>query len=144
MISKINLTRIFWYFFLSLFFLLLVYPGTTLFLRKMFVPPSVPIQLIAVAVSSSQISLSWAASSDDVGVVGYDIYKNGTQITTTTNNSYYVSGLNASTTYSFTVSAHTMQPEIFQRNQIAQAQPLRVYCLPRNRFSLSLQFPRHK
>src|SRR5256885_1353725 len=38
-------------------------------------PPSVPTGLRASAVSSSQINLSWAASSDNVGVRGYRVYR---------------------------------------------------------------------
>ena len=40
-------------------------------------PPTVPGGLIATVISSSQINLSWAASSDNVGVVGYRVYRNG-------------------------------------------------------------------
>src|SRR5205823_4329834 len=46
-------------------------------------PPTVPTGLTASAVSSSQINLSWTASSDNVGVSGYRVYRNGTQIATT-------------------------------------------------------------
>src|SRR5205814_1810785 len=40
-------------------------------------PPSVPTGLRASAVSSSQINLSWAASSDNVGVSGYRVFRDG-------------------------------------------------------------------
>src|SRR5439155_1566953 len=43
--------------------------------------PSAPTGLTASAVSSSQINLSWSASSDNVGVSGYRVFRNGTQIT---------------------------------------------------------------
>src|SRR3989441_769044 len=46
-------------------------------------PPSVPTNLSASAVSSSQITLSWTASTDNVGVAGYQIYRGGSQIATT-------------------------------------------------------------
>src|SRR3989344_1612237 len=45
-------------------------------------PPSAPTGLTATAVSSSQINLSWNASTDNVGVAGYRIYRGGTQIAT--------------------------------------------------------------
>ena len=35
-----------------------------------------------------QINLAWAASTDNVAVTGYKIYRNGTQITTSTTTSY--------------------------------------------------------
>src|SRR5207245_3773127 len=63
-------------------------------------PPTVPTGLTATAVSSSQINLSWTASTDNVGVTGYRVYRGGTQIATTSTPSYANTGLSPSTTYS--------------------------------------------
>jgi hypothetical protein len=70
-------------------------------------PPSVPEGLKASATGSTQISLSWNASSDDVGVAGYTIRREGTVIATVsaTTTSYTDSALSPSTTYSYTVDA---------------------------------------
>ena len=68
--------------------------------------PSVPTNLSASAVSSSQINLSWTASTDNVGVAGYTIYRNGSQIATFATNSYSDTGLTASTQYTYTVDAY--------------------------------------
>ena len=68
--------------------------------------PSVPAGLTATAVSYSQINLSWSASSDNVGVSGYRVYRNGTQIAAVATTSYSNTGLSASTTYSYTVTAY--------------------------------------
>ncbi|MEK7384492.1 MAG: LamG-like jellyroll fold domain-containing protein, partial [Elusimicrobiota bacterium] len=68
--------------------------------------PSVPTGLSASAVSASQINLSWTASTDNVGVAGYRIFRGGTQIATTASTSYSNSGLSASTAYSYTVAAY--------------------------------------
>ncbi|MGH6793743.1 MAG: fibronectin type III domain-containing protein, partial [Methylocella sp.] len=68
--------------------------------------PSIPANLSASAASSSQINLSWSASTDNVGVAGYKVYRNNAQIATTTGTSYSNSGLSASTTYSFAVAAY--------------------------------------
>ncbi|TMH88793.1 MAG: fibronectin type III domain-containing protein, partial [Betaproteobacteria bacterium] len=68
-------------------------------------PPSVPTGLRATAVSSSQINLSWAASSDNVGVSGYRVFRDGAQIATTSATSFPNTGLSPSTTYSYTVAA---------------------------------------
>jgi chitodextrinase len=68
-------------------------------------PPSVPTGLSASAVSASQINLSWSASTDNVGVAGYHVFRNSVQIATTSGTSYTDSGLAASTTYSYTVNA---------------------------------------
>src|SRR5204863_106872 len=65
-----------------------------------------PTGLTASAVSSSQINLSWTASSDNVGVSGYRVYRNGTQIATTGATSFANTGLSPSTTYSYTVAAY--------------------------------------
>ncbi|HAH32574.1 MAG TPA: hypothetical protein DCL44_09710 [Elusimicrobia bacterium] len=69
--------------------------------------PTVPTNLSAVAVSSSQINLSWTASTDNVGVTNYKIYRNGgvTPIAMPTGTTYSNTGLTASTAYSYTVSA---------------------------------------
>jgi chitodextrinase len=69
-------------------------------------PPTVPTGLTATAVSSSQINLSWTASTDNVGVTGYKVFRAGAQIGTSTTTTYSDGGLTASTTYSYTVSAY--------------------------------------
>jgi len=68
-------------------------------------PPTVPTGLTATAVSSSQINLSWTASTDNVGVTGYNIYRGGSKIATSGSTSYQDSGLTASTSYMYNVSA---------------------------------------
>ena len=69
-------------------------------------PPTNPNNLTATAVSSSQINLSWAASTDNVGVAGYRIYRGGNQIATSATTNYSNTGLSPSTAYSYTVSAY--------------------------------------
>src|SRR3989441_24250 len=69
-------------------------------------PPSVPTNLSASAVSSSQITLSWTASTDNVGVAGYQIYRGGSQIATTSLTSYADTGLSPAATYVYQVSAY--------------------------------------
>lgn len=55
--------------------------------------------------TSNSISLAWTASTDNVGVTGYNVYMNGSLKTTATSTSTTISGLNPSTTYSFYVVA---------------------------------------
>ncbi len=69
-------------------------------------PPSVPANLTATAVSPTSVAFSWTASTDNVGVTGYKIYRGGAQIGTSTGTSYTDTGLTASTAYSYTVSAY--------------------------------------
>ncbi len=68
--------------------------------------PSVPANLSAIAASSTRIDLSWNVSNDNVEVVGYKVYRNGSYFTSTANTSYSDTGLNASTNYSYTVTAY--------------------------------------
>src|SRR5436309_5350288 len=84
-------------------------------------PPLVPTGLTASAVSSSQINLSWAASSDNVGVSGYRVYRNGTQIATTSATSFINQGLSPSTTYSYTVAAFDAAGNLSARSSAASA-----------------------
>lgn len=70
------------------------------------IPPSIPANLTATTISSSQINLSWTASTDNVGVTGYRIFRGGTEIATTANISYSNTGLQANTTYTYRVSAY--------------------------------------
>jgi hypothetical protein len=69
------------------------------------VSPSIPAGVIATAQSSSQISLSWSASTDDVGVTGYQVYRKGSLLKTVTGTSTTDTGLSASTQYCYTVKA---------------------------------------
>jgi regulation of enolase protein 1 (concanavalin A-like superfamily) len=67
--------------------------------------PSVPGGLSGTAVSSSQINLQWNASTDNVGVAGYDVYRNAVRIATVSGTSFGDSGLPAGTTFSYYVVA---------------------------------------
>ena len=69
------------------------------------VPPTVPTALTAVSVSSSQVTLRWNASSDALGVTGYDIFRNGAFLRTVTVLTSLDTALAASTTYSYFVTA---------------------------------------
>jgi chitodextrinase len=68
-------------------------------------PPTVPANLTATAVSSSQIDLAWSPSSDNVGVAGYRVFRNGTEVATTAMPSHADTGLAANTTYTYNVRA---------------------------------------
>ncbi len=67
--------------------------------------PTAPTALAASSVTSSSASLSWSASTDDVGVAAYDVYYGTTRATTVTVTSATITGLAPSTSYSFTVRA---------------------------------------
>jgi glucose/arabinose dehydrogenase/chitodextrinase len=69
--------------------------------------PSVPTGLSGTGVSISQINLSWTASSDNVAVIGYKVFRNGALVGTTATTTFQDTGLiGANTTYSYAVSAY--------------------------------------
>ncbi len=69
------------------------------------IAPSTPTNLQATASSSTQVSLTWTASTDNVGVTGYNVYRNNVMITTLATNNFNDSGLTAGTNYSYYVVA---------------------------------------
>ncbi len=69
--------------------------------------PEVPTGIEAGgAVSVSQIDLSWTASTDNVGVTGYRIYRDGTEAGTSASPSFSDMTLTSSTEYCYTVAAY--------------------------------------
>lgn len=67
--------------------------------------PTAPTTLAASGTTSSSTNLTWTASTDNVGVTGYNIYNGTTLLSSVTTNSATVTGLTASTTYSLSVKA---------------------------------------
>ncbi|MBW7453483.1 fibronectin type III domain-containing protein [Paenibacillus sepulcri] len=67
--------------------------------------PTVPSNLKVSGVTATSVNLTWTASIDNVGVTGYEIYKGTTLVGTSASNNYTVTGLNANTSYTFTVKA---------------------------------------
>jgi chitodextrinase len=69
------------------------------------IDPTVPLSLTALGVSSSQIDLAWASSTDNNIVSGYRIFRDSVFIATSTNIFYHDTGLSSDTTYSYQVEA---------------------------------------
>ncbi|MEU5942813.1 discoidin domain-containing protein [Micromonospora sp. NPDC047548] len=67
--------------------------------------PTTPGNLTATGHTSTSVSLAWSASTDNVGVAGYQVRQSGAVVATTSATSYTVSGLNPGTAYTFTVTA---------------------------------------
>ena len=84
-------------------------------------PPTIPTSLSATAISSSQINLSWTASTDSVGVTGYRIYRGGAQVGTSATNSYSDIGLSPATAYSYTVAAYDAAGNVSAQSTSASA-----------------------
>lgn len=68
-------------------------------------PPSAPTSLAASGTTQTSTHLSWTASTDNVGVTGYDVYRGTTLLTTVSTTSYTANGLTAATAYTFSVRA---------------------------------------
>ncbi|HSX42844.1 MAG TPA: Ig-like domain-containing protein [Candidatus Saccharimonadales bacterium] len=67
--------------------------------------PSVPANLAVQAISATQANLSWSASTDNVGVTGYKIYRDGAYVAVANTASFQDQSLTAGTPYSYAVSA---------------------------------------
>ncbi|MGB3465025.1 MAG: fibronectin type III domain-containing protein, partial [Cyclobacteriaceae bacterium] len=67
--------------------------------------PSAPSSVSATGVTQTAATVSWSASSDNIGVTGYDVSVNGSLAGSTASTSYNLSGLSAGTTYSVSVVA---------------------------------------
>jgi chitinase len=80
-------------------------------------PPSAPTGLTVTGTTSSSVSLSWTAPSGPV--TGYHVSENGSQTATVTGTSDTVTGLAASTTYTFTVSAYNSSGTSPQSSQVS-------------------------
>ena len=70
--------------------------------------PSIPANVHVVSVTANSVTLDWDNSTDNVGVAGYDIYLNGTKSYSNTTSDVVATGLNPSTTYTFTVVARDL------------------------------------
>ncbi|WP_144124666.1 discoidin domain-containing protein [Catellatospora sichuanensis] len=68
-------------------------------------PPSVPGNLTVTGKTQTAVSLSWTASTDNVGVTGYRVLRNGTQFGTASGTAFTASGLAPGSTHTFTVAA---------------------------------------
>ncbi|WP_338496229.1 glycosyl hydrolase family 8 [Streptomyces sp. SJL17-4] len=67
--------------------------------------PTAPASLRSTGSNATSASLAWNAATDNVGVTGYNVYRGGTLVGTSTGLSYTDTGLTASTSYSYTVKA---------------------------------------
>ena len=78
--------------------------------------PAAPTGLTVTGTTSSSVSLSWTAPSGTV--TGYFVYSNGSQVANVTGTSDTVTGLTASTTYTFTVAAYNSAGQSPQSSQV--------------------------
>jgi len=69
-------------------------------------PPTAPGTPAATSVTSAQVGLAWAPATDNVGVEGYLVVRNGSAIATVPGTSYTDSTVAASTSYSYQIVAY--------------------------------------
>ncbi|MGA2592920.1 MAG: hypothetical protein ABSH32_23650 [Bryobacteraceae bacterium] len=86
-------------------------------------PPTTPTSLQAAACASS-VDLSWNPSTDDVGVAGYQVWRNGVQIASVIAASYSDTGLAASTAYTYQVKAFDLSSNISQPATVSITTPV--------------------
>jgi chitodextrinase len=68
-------------------------------------PPTVPAGLVVTGTTTSSVSLAWLASTDNVGVAGYRVYRGGVLVASVPTTSYVDTGLAPATAYTYRVSA---------------------------------------
>lgn len=67
--------------------------------------PTTPTNVVASNIAQTTATVTWNASTDNVGVTGYQLFLNGTSIGTSTTTSRALTGLTANTAYTFGVRA---------------------------------------
>lgn len=83
-------------------------------------PPSVPTSLAATASAPHIVNLTWNPSTDDVGVAGYDIYRNGALLTSIgAATSYTDTPVSPSFTYNYQVQARDVAGNLSTRSTVA-------------------------
>jgi chitodextrinase len=70
------------------------------------VPPSAPTNLAVAGTTADSIQASWTASTDDVGVAGYYVYRDGVRLASTLSPGYTYTGLACETSYTLDVEAY--------------------------------------
>ncbi len=85
-------------------------------------PPSVPTNLRTNNLNcTTKITLLWVASTDNVAVTGYNIYRSGIKIATSTTTQYQDTDLSPSTTYNYTVAAYDAAGNVSEQSNSVSA-----------------------
>ncbi len=82
------------------------------------IPPSAPADLALVSRTNTSVDLSWSASTDNLGVAGYNVYRDGTLVSSPTAHSATVSGLTCGTSYVFAVEAFDVAGNVSSRSSV--------------------------
>ncbi|WP_412539382.1 YbhB/YbcL family Raf kinase inhibitor-like protein [Longispora sp. K20-0274] len=79
-------------------------------------PPTVPANLRTTNVSATSVTLAWNAATDNTGVTGYNVYRDGAKFATVPDLQATADSLTANTTYSFTVEAFDANNNVSSRS----------------------------
>jgi chitodextrinase len=71
-----------------------------------YIAPSTPTGLVVQQTGADAVTLTWASSTDAYGVAGYQVFRNGVWLASTTTNSYQDTGVSTDTSYSYMVTAY--------------------------------------
>jgi chitodextrinase len=81
-------------------------------------PPTTPTGLATTATTASSVSVSWAASTDDVGVTGYRVYRAGTLLGSTTQTGYTAGNLSCGVSYTLAVEAYDAAGNVSPKSSV--------------------------
>jgi len=84
-------------------------------------PPTTPTNLVANAIAPNHINLTWTASTDNVGVIGYQVFRDNVQIATASTASFSDTGVQPQTTHSYKVVAFDAGGNFSAASNIASA-----------------------
>jgi len=88
------------------------------------IAPTRPLRLSNVPKSPTEIDLSWDSASDNVGVIGYLVYRNNVQIGYTTSLSFHDEGLFPATEYRYKTFAIDKAGNVSPRSRISRGTTL--------------------
>ncbi len=83
-------------------------------------PPSTPTNLRITGANLSSVSLAWDASTDNIGVSGYRIYRNGFKVGTASGATFTDTGLAHNTAYTYQVDAFDGKPNYSGKSNTVQ------------------------
>ena len=89
-------------------------------------PPTTPSDFSAIVDDTGSVSLSWAASTDNIGVTGYTIYRDDVALITLseTDLSYLDTTVNQGTTYNYTIDSFDLAGNRSEKSNVLQVEIL--------------------
>ena len=91
------------------------------------VQPTAPTNLKASAIAGNEVHLNWTASTDNRGVAGYQVFRNGIYIGSATGTSYVDTTTQSQTTYNYSVVAMDVAALTSSPSNIVTVTPLGLF-----------------